>query len=396
VAEWTFARGPAPTILSDRMAVLLDGADAERHARMLLSRGALTAPEEVLDALVAGGLLSAPRFCIAKIERDTLTAFVRGPWEIVVEDERWNVERFSGAGMRTWRELSVERVTRFAIVPDGDGDPREILAPAEGDREARPGPLSAGRLVWLAPGLAAPAEPETDRTAVYHEAFPEDLFAGVREEAAPPTAPTALPRADAPLAVPPVTPARFDELFGATRQTGVEAAAVREHPPAGDAVEDAAVEEPLSDVSAVLCPAGHPNAPARSACAVCGSPLLGARLARVPRPDLGRLVLPDGRTVPITGTIVLGRSPRAERTSAETIPVLVALGDASGDISRNHLRVTVDAWTVLVEDLGSTNGTMLTDAAGARRLRPGEPAIVSDGAVADLGGEVRVRFEGTP
>lgn len=417
MADWTYERGAWPAILGDRMAVVLAGAEAERFARVLLARRPPTAPEEVLDALVAGGLRAAPAFAIARLEGDTLTAFVRGPLAIAVEDERWAVQRHSGASLRTWREVVVERVTRLAIVADDADDARAALAPAQAERIAPEGPLSVGRLVYRAPGLGVSAAAEAGRTVDYQEA----VVSGILPAPAPPAPAAPAPaRAPAPAPArdqgirpgqddprqiglptpnplmpaggeaPPTTEMRFDDLFGATRNTAVEAAAVRPHDDA------AALDDPAAEVSAVLCPTGHPNPPTRSDCAICGAPLDAGRIGRVDRLDLGRIRLADGRTVPIDGTIIVGRSPRVERTGADGIPALLALGDASGDISRNHLRVTVEGWTVLVEDLGSTNGTVLTDAAGSRRLRPGEPAIVSDGAVADLGGGVVLRFEGTP
>ena len=44
---------------------------------------------------------------------------------------------------------------------------------------------------------------------------------------------------------------------------------------------------------------------------------------------------------------------------------MVKLPSADGDISRTHLRVSLDGWHVLVTDLNSTNGT-LVDAARPR------------------------------
>jgi pSer/pThr/pTyr-binding forkhead associated (FHA) protein len=57
-----------------------------------------------------------------------------------------------------------------------------------------------------------------------------------------------------------------------------------------------------------------------------------------------------------------------------------------GDVSRTHARVFIEGWRVLLEDMGSTNGTVITTEAGvSRRIRSGEPAIVTDGSVIDLG-----------
>jgi pSer/pThr/pTyr-binding forkhead associated (FHA) protein len=107
---------------------------------------------------------------------------------------------------------------------------------------------------------------------------------------------------------------------------------------------------------------------------------------RINRPALGQLVFSNGRAVTIDRTILVGRSPRAERTDGNGIPQLVMVDSPHGDVSRTHARIFIEGWQVLLEDLGSTNGTVITNATGvSRRIRSGEPAIVTAGSVIDLG-----------
>jgi len=56
------------------------------------------------------------------------------------------------------------------------------------------------------------------------------------------------------------------------------------------------------------------------------------------------------------------------------------------DISRTHAQITAEGGTVVVTDLHSSNGTMITlPGRAAQKLRPGEPATIIVGTVIDLG-----------
>ena len=57
------------------------------------------------------------------------------------------------------------------------------------------------------------------------------------------------------------------------------------------------------------------------------------------------------------------------------------------DISRTHLRVAVEGDAVVVTDLGSKNGSIITlPGAAPRKLRASEPTVVLPGTLIDLGG----------
>ena len=67
-------------------------------------------------------------------------------------------------------------------------------------------------------------------------------------------------------------------------------------------------------------------------------------------------------SVPITGPVVIGRSPGAD----------IVLGDDF--VSGRHARLSPSGDGVVVEDLGSTNGTVLNgiELTGTRSVRPGD------------------------
>ena len=70
----------------------------------------------------------------------------------------------------------------------------------------------------------------------------------------------------------------------------------------------------------------------------------------------------SGRQIPISGTIELGREPGLD----------VSLDDSQ--VSRRHARVTGTEGRILIEDLGSLNGTYVNDQVvqGAQDLRDGD------------------------
>ncbi|WP_161972379.1 FHA domain-containing protein [Glaciihabitans arcticus] len=97
----------------------------------------------------------------------------------------------------------------------------------------------------------------------------------------------------------------------------------------------------------------------------------------------------DGNLVDVDRTVIIGRSPRAERSTSALLPTLVPVASPRQKISRTHLKVSVDGTRVVLEDLGSKNGTEVTATNGiAFRVIPGEPAELSDGMIVAIGDQV--------
>lgn len=148
-------------------------------------------------------------------------------------------------------------------------------------------------------------------------------------------------------------------------------------------------------VPALLCPSGHVNPPSDAACRRCGAPLPHDPVP-VPRPVLGVLRLSLGDVITLDRGVLMGRNPRTDfaGTDGEERPHVVKLPGAGGDISRTHLRVTLDGWHVLVTDLNSTNGTLVTlPGRDPQQLRPSEPVPIQPGTVVTLADGIDFRYE---
>ncbi|WP_162942863.1 FHA domain-containing protein [Cryobacterium soli] len=141
-----------------------------------------------------------------------------------------------------------------------------------------------------------------------------------------------------------------------------------------------------------MTPAGQAAPPAPSVAASAAAPPTAphtitpaAPPAAPPATRAGwTLRLADGQTVPVTGSLVLGRDPVPVTRRAAT---MVSVQDPAFSVSKSHALVELSASGELtVTDLHSTNGVSLADAAGQRLpLDPGIRTVLSDGAHLLLG-----------
>lgn len=105
--------------------------------------------------------------------------------------------------------------------------------------------------------------------------------------------------------------------------------------------------------------------------------------------------LPDGSLHKITKTTLLGRKPAALDETPEVQAELITVLSAENNMSRTHARITLEDGAVFVEDLNSTNGTLLIKNAGAKSiLRPHVKQSVEIGDQIDLGGGTLLTFVG--
>ena len=151
--------------------------------------------------------------------------------------------------------------------------------------------------------------------------------------------------------------------------------------PAGCAHQDQA-GSPV--VAAPAVPGAQDPWGSQDSCA--GEDSLDRTVARPAAQCAPSLLLDTGQRVDLTaaGTVLLGRDPQAVAPweGART----VAVDDPGFSISKTHVAVIVDGTGVLVEDLGSTNGTSveapdgaLTTAGEGQRIRAGVGDVVHVG-----------------
>jgi hypothetical protein len=144
-------------------------------------------------------------------------------------------------------------------------------------------------------------------------------------------------------------------------------------------------------VHAVRCPAGHLNPVTAQRCRVCRALVTDREAVEVNRPRPGVLRLStDPEPIALDRGVVLGREPT---TQADVDRIALR----RPDISANHVEVRLAGWQVLVVDLGSKNGTVVTGPDGASTgLTPHVPVELHHGAVVALSDEISFRFEVTP
>ena len=129
-----------------------------------------------------------------------------------------------------------------------------------------------------------------------------------------------------------------------------------------------------------------PAAPAAAAAAAPAAIDEGPTVARTALPRAGAtLVMDTGQRIALVAPrTLLGRAPVAVSPweEADTVPVT----DPDRSISKTHLAVLLDGDRLSVRELGSTNGSAVVAADGARTtLLMGQDVAVPDGARVELG-----------
>jgi hypothetical protein len=100
-----------------------------------------------------------------------------------------------------------------------------------------------------------------------------------------------------------------------------------------------------------------------------------------------RLILADGSDVPVDRAMFLGRNPA--RTDDRPGAALVPIDDPVRSLSKTHALLELDAGTLWVHDLDSTNGVaVVAPGQDPVLVEPGERAAVAAGAELRLGSYV--------
>jgi len=315
--------------------------------------------------------------------------FCRGPVAATVAGGNVSA-RIDGAGLLTWRE--------YAVAADAE---RIVLGEQPDDNVPR---LPAATGVVLASCVVVDLTSAADRDTIAYDS-------PVTARAQDPEPPSLAAGSPGPASARSASPVRLIDAVQWGPGSGAAAAGPdgaddgeltvnRADLPAPAEVRQGARSATAPDraaptVPALICPAGHPNPPSEAVCRQCGERLPNDVVV-VPRPVLGILRFSTGDVIRLDREAVMGRDPRANFTGADggERPHVVKLPGADGDISRTHVRVTLDGWHVLVTDLKSTNGTLVTlPGRDPEQLRPDEPVPIRPGTVVTLADGIDFRYE---
>ena len=141
-------------------------------------------------------------------------------------------------------------------------------------------------------------------------------------------------------------------------------------------------EIPVEPLALVEPPRGHPVVVERPA-----------------SPRVGLPIDPDGLTVPwyririnrhepipLDIPALIGRQPVCPRIAIGGVPRLVRVPSPRCEVSSTHIELRQHGASVIVTDLRSTNGTIVSiPGSSSQKLRQGESLVVSAGTVVDIG-----------
>ena len=169
-------------------------------------------------------------------------------------------------------------------------------------------------------------------------------------------------------------------------------------PASPDSASSPGEPDAIRIVLSAVCPQGHPNPTNYTVCRVCGAEL-NRPAKSVACPPLGRVVTSGGESIELNRPLLVGRNPVADDiTSVAEVPLRpLTVASPNQLVSRNHILIDLDAWSVLAQDLGNCNGTVLNRQNEAPvRLSSANPVLLRSGDVLDLGDGQTLAFENLP
>lgn len=169
---------------------------------------------------------------------------------------------------------------------------------------------------------------------------------------------------------------------------GVTPPALVEPPADGTSASDADTIIPAQSTE------GRPRGPASSGQAATRSPVPGAPVGATQEAaghDLSYIRIGSHQPIPLDVPAYIGRRPSSPRITGGRLPRLVMVPSPSREVSATHIEVRQEGPTVVVTDLGTTNGTIVTHPLGTPvKLRQGESVVVVGGSIVDIGDGIRV------
>ncbi|SDN87280.1 FHA domain-containing protein [Actinomyces ruminicola] len=173
----------------------------------------------------------------------------------------------------------------------------------------------------------------------------------------------------------------------------------RDEPEPTQGVDTEATEAaPTRMALSVICPSGHANPTNYVNCRECGAELTQpARI--IACPPLGRVRVSSGGEVVLDRPVLVGREPSPEHVGElnGAVPAVVTVPSEQQVISRNHLLIELDEWSVLARSLSAGNGTVLRrDGISPMRMSSTEPVLLRSGDILDLGDGQSLLLEDLP
>ncbi|CAN5417035.1 hypothetical protein BH10ACT4_BH10ACT4_02170 [soil metagenome] len=90
--------------------------------------------------------------------------------------------------------------------------------------------------------------------------------------------------------------------------------------------------------------------------------------------------------IPLDAPALIGRRPVSPRIAIGGVPRLVRVPSPGREVSSTHVELRQQGASVIVTDLRSTNGTVVSiPGSSSQKLRQGESLVVSAGTVVDIG-----------
>lgn len=426
-----FWPGPGTGIHDRHMTLVADTPPGEELSLRLLDLVARNGGvEDIVDEIFRNGVWHAPDFAVAAIEETQVRAVVRGSGYVLCGTTRVEARGpFTDATLPPSGtiEVGLDRIPPGAGLPSTGG-----IVPAQAWRLAEAGvPQSPVEEVAgaMAPAArteevaAAPTDADRDQgheLDVYRRLLAPGAATGARADLPAPPQTTATGFIDAvPFAVGDPAPGDAAAVIATAEMpspTFTTAPDPWRHwpeevpapPPAGtpDRVEvghtvhRATLHRPPGGpqtVAALRCPRNHLTPVGAPRCRVCQERVPPQEPVQVPRPALGRLLLPTGEAFPLDRAVVLGRAPRRPVDYVGETPNLIRIVDPRSEVSSQHAMVTLDSWSVVLTDLGSTNGTEIVRPDGGReQLAANTPHPMIPGSLIVLAETVEIRFEAVP
>lgn len=422
---WSYRPGSWFGVFGSATTLLLPGSEKARVVDLWARVDDGAKFDEVLDALLAGGLGSLPGFVLVGADERLTKILVRGASVSASVTSDGAEHELDGGSAATWVERTFDVVTAMTVTVDGS-DPDATDLPIHGglvrigradqppvppaptpsvaagldptDVDTAPDPaLDEPVEPPPAPGFTfdkAPTEQPIDDPVEVEQAASstDELFApGARHLGEPITEETPADL-DAP-AFPPLPPAPFappPPAFGAAPP--YDHADTTPPPPAdaGSAEVMGPVEPPPTDHDGLTQVGVDASEFARSQPGIPGQPMTGQTVRPV-----ARLMISNGEQVDVDRVVLIGRAPEARRFTTTDQPRLVTVPSPLHEISSTHVEVRpgsgADHGSAVVTDMGSTNGTILEQPGLApEELKPGIAMQLIPGALINLGDGVTI------